>query len=64
MWGATLAPPRLKESFVVTMVDKYWAVKEASEPWRKRWLRDFFIENVKIVVNKFERNLLICIMIQ
>ena len=36
MWGATLAPPRYKESFVVTMVDNTWAVKEASEPWRKK----------------------------
>ena len=46
MWGATLAPPRYKESFVVTMVDKYWAVKEASEPWRKKdgQKEIFFIE--------------------
>ena len=36
MWGATLAPPRYKESFVVTMVDKYWAVKEATAPWRQK----------------------------
>ena len=37
MWGLTLAPPRYKESFLVTMVDKYWAIKEASEPMRKKW---------------------------
>lgn len=36
MWGATLAPPRYKESFVVTMVDKYWAIKEATAPWRQK----------------------------
>ena len=42
MWGATLAPPRYKESFVVTMVDKYWAVKEASEPWRKKMAKKRF----------------------
>lgn len=32
MWGATIAPPRYKESFIVTFVDKYCAVKEASSP--------------------------------
>lgn len=42
MWGATLAPPCYKESFVVTMVDKYWAVKEASEPWRKKMAKRRF----------------------
>lgn len=36
MWGATLAPPRYKESFIVTMVDKYWATKEALTPLRQR----------------------------
>ena len=35
MWGMTLAPPRYKESFVVTMVDKYWAAKEALIPVRR-----------------------------
>ena len=30
MWGATIAPPRYKESYIVTMVDKYCAVKEAT----------------------------------
>lgn len=32
MWGATIAPPRYKESYIVTMVDKYCAVKEAATP--------------------------------
>ena len=36
MWGATLAPPRYKEGYIVTMVDKYWAIKEAMAPVRKR----------------------------
>ncbi len=35
MWGATIAPPRYKEGYIVTMVDKYWAVKEAARPLRK-----------------------------
>lgn len=35
MWGATIAPPRYKEGYIVTMVDKYWAVKEATTPLRK-----------------------------
>lgn len=35
MWGATLAPPRYKEGYIVTMVDKYWAVKEAITPFRR-----------------------------
>ena len=36
MWGATIAPPKYKESYIVTMVDKYWAVKEAATPLRNR----------------------------
>lgn len=32
MWGATIAPPRYKEGYIVTMVDKYWAVREAARP--------------------------------
>ncbi|MBL1230478.1 HD domain-containing protein [Enterococcus sp. BWB1-3] len=32
MWGATIAPPKYKESYIVTMVDKYCAIKEASTP--------------------------------
>lgn len=35
MWGATLAPPRYKEGYIVTMVDKYWAVREALIPLGK-----------------------------
>ena len=35
MWGATIAPPRYKEGYIVTMVDKYWAVREAARPLRK-----------------------------
>ncbi|GGE37458.1 HDIG domain-containing metalloprotein [Streptococcus himalayensis] len=36
MWGATLAFPRYKESYIVTIVDKYWAVKEAMTPLRQK----------------------------
>ena len=36
MWGATVAPPRYKEGYIVTIVDKYWAIKEAMAPVRKR----------------------------
>lgn len=32
MWGATMALPKYKESFVVTMVDKYCACHEAMSP--------------------------------
>ena len=32
MFGATVAPPRHKESWIVTCVDKYWAVREATLP--------------------------------
>ncbi|OFI46618.1 HD domain-containing protein [Floricoccus penangensis] len=37
MWGATIAPPKYKESFVVTMVDKYCAIKESSTPVAYKW---------------------------
>ncbi|MFU2221574.1 HD domain-containing protein [Streptococcus pluranimalium] len=36
MWGATVAFPRYKESYIVTMVDKYWAIKEATIPMRSK----------------------------
>ncbi|AYW48835.1 hydrolase [Tetragenococcus osmophilus] len=36
MFGATIAPPRYKESYIVTMVDKYCAVQEASLPMSER----------------------------
>lgn len=32
MWLATIAPPRYKESYIVTMVDKYCAVNEVVVP--------------------------------
>ncbi|MDE1549251.1 HD domain-containing protein [Jeotgalibaca caeni] len=32
MWGATIAPPKYKESFIVTLVDKYCACDEAMMP--------------------------------
>lgn len=32
MWGATVAFPRYKESYIVTLVDKYWAVREGLTP--------------------------------
>lgn len=32
MWGATLAFPRYKESYLVTLVDKYWAIREGLLP--------------------------------
>ncbi|MHC9000559.1 hypothetical protein [Enterococcus bulliens] len=35
MWGATIAPPKYKESYIVTMVDKYCAIKEAATPVTK-----------------------------
>ncbi|MDR0920934.1 MAG: HD domain-containing protein [Lactobacillales bacterium] len=37
MWGATIAPPKYKEGYIVTMVDKYWAIKEAVTPMRMKW---------------------------
>jgi len=46
MWGATIAPPRYKESYIVTMVDKYCAIKEASEPMteglKEKWAQRFW----------------------
>lgn len=32
MWGATIAPPKYKESYIVTMVDKYCAIRESVLP--------------------------------
>ena len=37
MWGATIAPPRYKESFVVTFVDDYDAIKEWSQLMKLKW---------------------------
>ncbi|HIY58065.1 MAG TPA: hydrolase [Candidatus Tetragenococcus pullicola] len=36
MWGATLAFPRYKESYIVTLVDKYCAIQEACIPLKAR----------------------------
>lgn len=43
MWGATLAPPKYKESYIVTFVDKYWAIKEALAPLRQRFSAVFSV---------------------
>lgn len=48
MWGATLAPPRYKESYIVTMVDKYWAVKEAMTPVRRVFQRHSFFHRKQL----------------
>ncbi|WP_086348085.1 HD domain-containing protein [Candidatus Enterococcus clewellii] len=51
MWGATIAPPKYKESYIVTMVDKYCAIKEASTPLfasvRGKWQQRFSKEPVQ-----------------
>ncbi|EOH86533.1 HD domain-containing protein [Enterococcus pallens] len=36
MWGATITPPKYKEGYIVTMVDKYCAIKEAAAPFTAR----------------------------
>ncbi|GCF93508.1 hydrolase [Enterococcus florum] len=36
MWGATITPPKYKEGYIVTMVDKYCAIKEAAQPLTAR----------------------------
>ena len=36
MWGATIAFPRYKESYIVTLVDKYCAIQEACIPLKAR----------------------------
>lgn len=45
MWGATIAPPKYKESYIVTFADKYCAVKEAAQPMtasmKQKWQRYF-----------------------
>lgn len=48
MWGATIAPPRYKESYIVTVVDKYWAIKEASTPMRDAWRRRSFFRRKEL----------------
>lgn len=37
MWGATITPPKYKEGYIVTMVDKYCAIKEAAMPYTAKW---------------------------
>ncbi|MGO2083565.1 MAG: HD domain-containing protein, partial [Vagococcus sp.] len=40
MFGATIAPPKYKESYIVTLVDKYCAVEEVLSPlYRKMKLK-------------------------
>ncbi|WKF84546.1 HD domain-containing protein [Lacticaseibacillus pantheris] len=34
MWGATLAFPRYRESYIVSLVDDYAAMAEFMHPWR------------------------------
>lgn len=34
MFGATLALPKYRESWIVSLVDDYVAVKEVGVPWR------------------------------
>jgi uncharacterized protein len=46
MWGATLAFPKYKESYIVTFVDKYWAVKEVLTPFRARMTNAFSTQSV------------------
>ncbi|WP_311876528.1 HD domain-containing protein [Vagococcus carniphilus] len=36
MFGATVAPPKYKESYIVTLVDKYCACEEVVVPFYKR----------------------------
>ncbi|MGT2743387.1 HD domain-containing protein [Streptococcus plurextorum] len=48
MWGATIAPPRYKESYLVSMVDKYWAVREATRPIRKAWRKRPFLRRKEL----------------
>ncbi|GBG95934.1 HD domain-containing protein [Lactococcus termiticola] len=37
MWGATLNPPRYKESWLLTFVDDYVAMKEGAQTARFKW---------------------------
>ncbi|WP_071130985.1 HD domain-containing protein [Enterococcus timonensis] len=50
MWGATLAMPRYKESYIVTLVDKYCAIQESMAPFsqnlRKKWHHMFAKQSV------------------
>lgn len=37
MWGATITPPKYKEGYIVTLVDKYCAIAEAAIPLVERF---------------------------
>lgn len=41
MWGATVAPPKYLEGYIVTMVDKYEATSEVSSPVKNKSKRGF-----------------------
>ncbi|CAM2826408.1 MULTISPECIES: HD domain-containing protein [Dellaglioa] len=41
MWGATIAPPKYPEGYIVTMVDKYEATSEVSSPVKNKSKRGF-----------------------
>ena len=47
MFGTTIPPPRYKESWIVTCVDKYWAVREATLPRQHKW-KNRKIQRLKI----------------
>ncbi|MDR0690469.1 MAG: HD domain-containing protein [Streptococcaceae bacterium] len=52
MWGATLAFPRYKESYIVTLVDKYCAIKEGIYPLLMKWRqRKIFKRNREVVAS-------------
>lgn len=48
MWGATITPPRYKESFVVTFVDDYVAIKELSQMMKFKWRHRKHLRKEKI----------------
>ncbi|WP_409022666.1 HD domain-containing protein [Dellaglioa sp. P0083] len=41
MWGATVAPPKYPEGYIVTMVDKYEATSEVSSPLKNKSKHSF-----------------------
>ena len=56
MWGATIAPPKYKESYIVTFVDKYCVVKEAALPMttamKTKWRQYFGQQSIKKLIRK------------
>lgn len=44
MWGATIALPKYKESYIVTLVDKYCACDEALSPYVNRTRETFRVK--------------------